>query len=171
MSHLTFDLRGRGIEKFVTFHTDRTFKLTLNGSELAWGKPVISGSELYKLANVGDDQAVFLEVRGGEDKLIPPGDLIDLTAPGVERFITAPRPALEVEIIVNARPRLVPVPAVTYEQIVELAFPGYHDPSVISFSMTYSNAASNPPEGNLGAGGVVKVKTGTIFNVTRTDRS
>lgn len=165
-----FDLRRRGVEQFLAFHTDREFKLTLDDRQLAWGKPAISGSALYKLANVGNDQAVFLEVRGGEDKLIVPEEMIDLTAPGIERFITAPPPTLEIDIIVNARPRVVTGSEVTYEQIVQLAFPGSHNPNSV-FSITYRKAASTPPNGELGAGGVVKIKKGAIFNVTQTDKS
>jgi Multiubiquitin len=165
-----FNLRGRGVEQFVVFRTDRDFKLTLDDRQITWGKPAIGGSALYKLANIGDDQAVFLEVRGGADKLIAPKEMIDLTAPGIERFITAPRPTHEIEIIVNARPRVVTGSEVTYEQIVQMAFPGAHDPNAF-FSITYRKAAASPPEGELGAGGIVKIKKGTIFNVTKTDKS
>lgn len=165
-----FDLREHGAERFVAFQTDREFKITLNEHQLAWGKPAINGAALYYLAEVGDDKAIFLEVRGGEDRLIEPGDLIDLTAPGIERFITVPKPAPTFEIIVNSRPRVVTGRQVTFEQIVQLAFPGSHDPNVV-FSMTYRHAASKPHAGELGAGGVVEVKKGTTFNVTKTVQS
>jgi hypothetical protein len=165
-----FDLRGRGAERFVAFLTDRDFKLTLDDRQLEWGKPVINGSILYTLANIDDETAVFLEVRGGEDRLIEPDELIDLNAPGVERFITAPRPARELEIIVNSRSEIVAGRHVTFEQIVQLAFPGSHEPNA-SFSMTYRKAASTPHAGELGAGGSVDVKNGTIFNVTKTVQS
>lgn len=163
-----FDLRERGAERFVAFLTDRDFKLTLNDDELRWGKPVISGTVLYGLAKPGDGEGVFLEVPGGEDRLIEPGELIDLTQPGIERFITARK---TFEIIVNSRPRTVNARSVTFEQIVQLAFPGQHEPNVV-FSMTYRHAASTPHAGELGAGGSVHVKKkGTVFNVTRTVQS
>ncbi|MCE9671829.1 multiubiquitin domain-containing protein [Myxococcus stipitatus] len=166
-----FDLRTRGAERFVAFQTDRDFKLTLDDDQLAWGKPAISGAALYTLAKVGKGQAVFLEVRGGEDRLISPQDLIDLTAPGIERFITGPMPARTFEIIVNARPRVVNDKRVTFEQVVQLAFPGSHEPNAV-FSMTYRHAASKPHAGELGAGGSVEVKEkGTTFNVTKTVQS
>lgn len=166
-----FDLRERGAERFVAFQTDRDFKLTLNEHQLEWGKPAIGGAALYTLANIGDDEEVFLEVRGGEDRLIEPADLIDLTAPGIERFITAPRPSKTFEIIVNSRPREVDEKQVTFEQVVQLAFPGPHETNVV-FSMTYRHAASTPHAGELGAGGSVDVKKkGTVFNVTRTVQS
>jgi hypothetical protein len=166
-----FDLRARGAERFVAFLTDRDFKLTLNGGQLEWGRPVVSGAVLYALAKPGEAEAVFLEVRGGEDRLIEPNELIDLNKAGIERFITAPKVPLTFEIIVNSRPRTVTTGEVTFDQIVQLAFPGSHDSNVV-FSMTYRHAASKPPAGELGPGGVVEVKRhGTVFNVTRTVQS
>ena len=165
-----FDLRGAGAERFVAFLTDRDFKFEVNSREERWGKPAISGQVLAGLAKPGPDEAVFLEVRGGVDVLIEPTVLVDLGAPGVERFFTAPRPPVEIEIVVNTRPRLVRGPTVTFEQIVELAFPGPHEANVI-FSMTYRKAASAPHAGELGAHGVVTIKQGTVFNVTRTVQS
>jgi hypothetical protein len=77
----------------------------------------------------------------------------------------------ETEIVVNGRPRKVPGHEVSYAEILELAFPGPHtDPNVI-FSMTYRHAASHPSSGELGPGGTVKVREGTVFNVTRTVKS
>ncbi|MCG3138760.1 MAG: hypothetical protein HJJLKODD_02628 [Phycisphaerae bacterium] len=162
-----FDLRGKGVEKFVAFRSDRAFSLTVRGKQVSWGKPAILGRELYRLAGAGLDEALFLEVPGGTDRLIEPEQLIDLTEPGIEHFIIAPR---TYEIIVNARPKTVTGSRVTFEQIVKLAFPGPHGPNIV-FSMTYRNAASTPHTGELGAGGVVQVKNGTTFNVTRTDKS
>ena len=75
-----------------------------------------------------------------------------------------------IEIIVNTRQRLVDGPTVTFEQIVAIAFPGHHDANV-TFSMTFRHAASKPHAGELGAGGIVAIKKGTIFNVTRTVQS
>lgn len=166
-----FDLRERGAERFIAFETDRDFKLILNDDELRWGKPVISGAVLYGLAKPGDNEAVFLEVQGGEDRLIEHNELLDLTGAGIERFITAPKPPITFDIIVNSRLRTVDERTVTFEQIVQLAFPGQHPPNVV-FSMTYRHAASAPHAGELGAGGSVDVKKkGTVFNVTRTVQS
>ena len=166
-----FDLRQRGAESFLAFLTDRTFKLTLDGTQLEWGNPAMSGAVLYSLAKLGHDEAVFLEVRGGQDQLIEPEELIDLTKPGIERFVTAPKVLPTFEIIVNSRPKVVPARQVTFGQIVQLAFPGEHNPNVV-FSMTYRHAASKPYAGELGAGGGVEVQEeGTVFNVTRTVQS
>lgn len=167
----TYDLRARGAELFVIFRTDRSFKFTVRDLQLEWGKPAITGAALYALAKVGAHEAVFLEVRGGTDRLIEPSELIDLNAPGIERFIVGPKPPTTFQITVNSRDETVSDKDVTFEQVVELAFPGPHGPNIV-FSMTYRHAASLPHAGELGPRGSVEVKKkGTIFNVTKTDKS
>lgn len=168
----TFDLREQGAERFIAFRTDRDFKFTLNGRQLIWGHPAIPGEALYVLADIGADQAVFLDVRGGTDRLIEPEDSVDLTNPGVERFITAPRPAKGYIIIVNSREEPVPDKRVSFEQVVQLAFPGAPVEPNVRYSMTFRHAVSNPHAGELAEGGSVEVKhQGTIFNVTKTVQS
>lgn len=88
------DLRDREAHRFVAFSTDPLYRLKLNDSEIVWGKPAIPEAVLRSLAGIGADEAVYLEVRGGTDKLIEVGTDVDLTAPGVERFITARRPVV-----------------------------------------------------------------------------
>jgi hypothetical protein len=165
-----FDLRERGVECFVAFLTDRDFKLEIDESEVRWGKPGILGRHLYELGKVPDDRALYLRVPGGEDRLIEPDELIDLTAPGIERFVTATAAPKTYVIIVNSRERTVVGRRVTFEQIVEFAFPG-PQPENTKLSMTYRHAASVPHAGELGAGGFVDVKQGTVFNVYRTIKS
>jgi len=163
------DLQGRGAERFVAFLTDRLFKLCLNDAELEWGKSLLGGSALYTLAKPAEDEAIFREDMDGDHHIVEPSDIIDLGAPGIERFITAHKTLFE--IIVNARRHSVAHKAVSFEQIVQIAFPGPHAPNVV-FSMTYRHAASEPHAGELGPGGTVNVKKkGTIFNVTRTVQS
>ena len=68
-----FDLREKGAERFVAFLTDRTFKLTLDDAQIEWGEPVMNGAVLYELAKLSNEEAVFLDVPGGKDRLIDPG--------------------------------------------------------------------------------------------------
>lgn len=92
-----YDLRGRGAERFVIFQTDRAFKFMIDDRQLEWGKPSISGRVLKALAGVpAETYDVYLEVRGGgQDILIRDSDLIDLSKPGIERFITLIRDTTE----------------------------------------------------------------------------
>lgn len=168
----TFDLRGKGAERFIAFKSDRDFKFSLNDRQLAWGHANMLGSVLYDLAETSPDDAVFLEGRGGEDLLIEPDDRINLDAPGIERFITAPKPQTGYIILVNSVEETVPDKHVTFEQVVKLSHPNAPPETNVKFSMTYRNAASFPHAGELGEGGSVEVKKkGTIFNVTRTVQS
>ncbi len=84
----TFDIRGRGVERFIYFRTDRSFKFTIDNRQMEWGKPPISGTVLRRLANIQPGYSLYLEVRGGQDREVGPTDVIDLSKPGIERFIT-----------------------------------------------------------------------------------
>jgi len=164
------DLRRRGVERFIAFCSDRDFRFELNDAQLQWGKPIISQTVLRRLAKAGEDEAVFLEVKGGQDQLIEPDDLVDLSQPGVERFFTAPMPATGYEITINSRLHILEDPVITFEQVIRLAFPDEQDPLII-YSMTYRFAASQPSSGDLSPGQSIRIKTGTQINVTPTGRA
>lgn len=164
------DLRATGVERFVAFQTDRDFKFTVQGNQAEWGKPAIPGSVLYALASPAVGEAVFLEVRGGEgDRQIEQDELVDLTAPGVERFITAPK--RKYDISVNGHEVQVDERRQTFEQLVAIAFPGEAPSPETKYSITYRRVASVPHSGELAAGGFIKVKNGSIINVNRTVQS
>lgn len=168
----TVNLRDRGIEKFIAFSSDRTFTFRLDDKQISWGHPSILGEDLHFLADTNDETAIFLEVPGTEDRLIDADASVDLTAAGIERFITGPKPQQGFVIKLNSRDYVLTDSLATYEQIVSLEFE-YPPPNPnISYSMTYRHAASKPHAGELGAGGSVTVKKkGTVFNVTATDKS
>jgi hypothetical protein len=74
-------------------------------------------------------------------------------------------------ITVNTRPSTVESDQVPYAQVVNLAFPGHaHDPTIY-YEVTYRNAAGYKHDGTLLDGQSVKVKNGTAFHVTQTNRS
>jgi hypothetical protein len=85
----TTDLRQKGVERFLVFRNDRSFRFELDGRVFEWGGELISGLTLKKLAQVDlTTYGVWLEVRGAEDEPIPDNKLVNLAAPGVERFFT-----------------------------------------------------------------------------------
>jgi len=87
-----FDLRAKGTERFIAFTGDRVFRIFANDREVKWGPETITEEMLRFVTGAREDEAVFLEVRGGTDRLIKPGETVDLTEEGVERFITAKAP-------------------------------------------------------------------------------
>lgn len=85
----TTDLRNAGIEKFLVFRNDRSFRFELDGRVFEWGGTFISGLTLKKLAQVNPPEyGVWLEVRGSDDRPIGDTKLVDLSAKGIERFFT-----------------------------------------------------------------------------------
>lgn len=75
-----------------------------------------------------------------------------------------------VTIIVNGRPKEVAKERLTFEEIVELAFPGGLQNPNTAFTVTYAKG-EDKKQGTLVAGESVKVKEGMIFNVSATDKS
>jgi hypothetical protein len=73
------------------------------------------------------------------------------------------------EIIVNGRPRSVAGSSLTFEQVIEIAFPGGGGPNIV-FTVTYRKGDPKK-EGSLVPGQSVPIVNGMIFDVTRTDKS
>ena len=85
----TTDLRTIGVERFIIFRTDRSFRFEMDGRMQEWGATAISGAVLKKLAGVNPNTyGVWLEVRGGNDRRIGDTEFVDLSERGVERFFT-----------------------------------------------------------------------------------
>jgi hypothetical protein len=72
------------------------------------------------------------------------------------------------QILVNGEHKTVERDVLTYETVVDIAFPG-HDPTTI-YSVSFERA-KEPPEGELVAGQQVTIKNGTEFDVTPTGKS
>jgi hypothetical protein len=85
----TTDLRTRGVEKFLVFRSDRSFRLDLDGTVFEWGASRISGRVLKILAKVDPvTYGVWQEMPGKDDLAIADAQFADLTTQGVERFFT-----------------------------------------------------------------------------------
>ena len=85
----TTNLTQPELEKFLTFKSDRSFRLVIDGRRFEWGAPLITGYKLKQLAQVDPKTyGIWLEVRGDEDRLVADNELIDLEEEGVERFFT-----------------------------------------------------------------------------------
>lgn len=82
------DLREPGIERFITFKSDRSYRFELDGRRQDWGAPTISETTLRKFTGIADDYNVWQERQAQEDLLLPKGAFIALTGEGVERFYT-----------------------------------------------------------------------------------
>jgi hypothetical protein len=79
----------------------------------------------------------------------------------------------DITIIVNGRQRTVAKNIeLTVAQVVALAFDTPPTGENVEFTITYRKGGNeHRPEGSLSGKDTVKVKEGTIFNVTATDKS
>lgn len=163
------DLRDSGVERFIIFRTDRSFRFLLNGRSFDWGVAHITGLTLKKLAGVDlTTTAVWLEIPGTPGRLIADQEFVNLAEPGVERFITRAR---EYHIFVNTRPKEVSTPTLDFWEVVKLAFPQVVPDTTTYYTVTYKRGPKTNPEGSLVAGETVHIKDGMLFNVTPTDKS
>lgn len=162
------DLRGRGAERFIVFTSDRDFKFTMNGAQMRWFQQRISGEELCVLGGAGEHDVAF-QLVGGERRTVERNEEADLGAQGTEHFVIGPRE--DFDIIVNGREVRVHRSRQTFEDFVRIAFPDDMPEQNVTYSITFRRAASQPHEGELGAGGFIEVRNGTIVNVTRTVQS
>lgn len=76
-----------------------------------------------------------------------------------------------IRIIVDGTPHFVPTDEVTFDEVVNIAYPDGGRGNLITYTVTFYNGGGRPPEGALAEGENAKVQDGTVFNVTRTDRS
>ena len=74
-------------------------------------------------------------------------------------------------ITVNGRQRQVERDELSFDELVDLAFDDPARGSQIVFTITFREAGGRITEGELDEGQRLKVRDGTIINVTRTDQS
>jgi hypothetical protein len=92
----TVDLRQSGVEKFLTFESDRSFYFTLDGRKFEWPAAVITGRKLKDLAQVDPTTyEVWQEVRGENDRTIGDQEVVSLEPKGTERFFTGKKTTTE----------------------------------------------------------------------------
>lgn len=74
-------------------------------------------------------------------------------------------------IIINGRQRQVESEELSFDELVDLAFDDPARGPQIVFTITFRGAGGRIQEGELDEGQRLKVRDGTIINVTRTDQS
>ena len=73
-------------------------------------------------------------------------------------------------LIINGRPNQWNNERINFSEVVNLAFPPPHKDTEF-FTVQYSRGPDDNPQGTLIDGQDVKVKSGMVFDVTKTDKS
>jgi len=74
--------------RFLVVETDRIYLLTVDGARLEWPCEQITGYQVRKLAQVGDNKRLLLEREEEADLEIQDADFVNLNNSGIERFLT-----------------------------------------------------------------------------------
>ena len=76
------------------------------------------------------------------------------------------------KIIINATEHTVHKQELSYQKIVDIAFPGSGTDSTTIYTITYEHSAQpHKPDGVLPKGGEIHIKNGTVFSVSPTGQS
>ncbi len=120
----TAGLRRDGVERFIAFRSDRSFRFEADDRRFEWGADRVTGHLIKLLAGVDPKSSgVWLERRDEPDLFVGDEDAITLTAEGLERFRTGPIFVLCIE----SKEIPWPKPTITTEEIAAL---GNWDPNL-----------------------------------------
>jgi len=157
--------------RFFVIEGDGTEKFLVDGLSLEWPKKVVTGLTIKRLVGKDDDNVELVqELEDTPDQVVEDEDEVRIGRRGVEKFKT--RPAnVDVKIIVNAREKEWKKKKISYDEVVNLAYPTPPAGQCIVYTVTYHNGPRHRPEGTLTENHKVKVKDGMVFNVQYTDKS
>lgn len=153
------------------FFVKKKLNFTINKVPFVWHKQYIRGAQIREMGTIDAHDAIYLAIeRPYEDEQIANDDKVDLARPGKEHFFSKELP-VDFTIIVNASPKEWKQKAISFEQVVILAFGTINNRPETGYTVTYSRGVEPKPEGTMVKGSVVKVKNKMIFDVTATDKS
>jgi hypothetical protein len=125
-----------------------------------------TGVALYELGHISSGYELIREIHGDREDVPIPCDERAIHLKMDEHFYSE----LVFDIIVNAERKEVESRVLTFWEVVALAFPN-PDGSIFDYTVTYKRALGPKHEGSLIDGGTVKIKNGTIINVSKTNKS
>jgi hypothetical protein len=146
-----------------------TLMLIINKNKYEWPQQYITGVDIRKLADIPDEEELFLSIRvPWKDELISRDTEVDLARPGIEHFFSK-KPCMV--IIVNGREKEWCKEKICFDEVVRLAFEDYVENAETVYTVTYKRGPHQNPEGSIVKGECVYVKAKMIFNVTATNKS
>lgn len=155
----------------LRFFTNTPITIYIDSAPYRVPAGAVAEQKLRELTSpaIPDDHRIWKDIYDDLDDPIADDEII-LIKDG-DRFFTKAPERTTFDIRVNTEKHTVAGPNVSFETIVELAFPAPPTGSQLIFTVGYTRAAGPRPTGTLRAGETVTIKNGTIFNVTATDKS
>lgn len=109
---------------------DHDYKIKIDKVQYTVSKAIITGRELLTLAGKTPEQFILRQKINGQVVRIEPNQEVDLTAPGVERFMTIPNEVTEGEAAVMRSEFELMKDDVTYLRSLDLPYEAVFDGQV-----------------------------------------
>ncbi len=126
-----------------------------------------TGAHLYKIGEVAKNRELFKEVSGDREDVFIPNDQSEVHLIQDEHFYSQK----EIVIIVNAEKKTTVETSLSFDEVVNLAYPVPLVGQNVLFTITYRNGPHGQETGDLTQGHSVRIKKGMVFNVSPTDKS
>lgn len=166
--HKKVDLARPEIEEFFI---KKKLPITINKKPYEWHKQYITGKQLKKLANIDEDDVIYLDNSGKySDVLIEDDEKVNLARPGTEHFYSE-EVAKKVTIIVNGTAKSWEKKQISFKEVIIEAYGSYVDSPTMVYTVGYEDGPKKNPEGSMTKGESVSVKHKMIFHATATDKS
>jgi hypothetical protein len=152
----------------------RSYPIRIDETTYQVDEPIVTGLTILALAGKDAETHFVTQILEGKDDIVVAAtDEVDVSQPGREHFTTVVKPKKDCEIVVNTRHHKWDAKTITFEQVVDLAFPDRSgdNPQTVTYTVNYRCGHPSQPEGPLVAGSRAKVRCGMVFDVDRTDRS
>ncbi len=158
------DLNAQGVERFIVFRSDRSYRLLLEDDRIEWGTSQISGRSLKLLAGVDPEEfAVLQDLTHSADREIGNDEFADLSGDGVERFKIEQK---VIRVEVNDMPVIIDKKEATGLHIKQLAI-AQNVPIQIGFQLIMERPGQ--PSKVVGDDEKIHVKTGMKFRAIPAD--
>ena len=71
-------------------HSDRLFRLAVNGKSVLWPEVAISESQIRRIGRIADEEGLVLRAKGGDERALKAGEELDLDGVGSEAVYSVP---------------------------------------------------------------------------------
>ena len=146
-------------------HPNKHYDFFVDGNKYRTEQMILTGAQIKQIACVPSEFALILVHPGHQEEPIADDKPINLSRPGVEKFISRKK-VEEIVILVNTSPKPYARPVISYDEVVALA--GFTPSPSSHYTVSYTNGPSANPSGDLFAGETVQVQNMMSFSVSGT---
>lgn len=146
-------------------YPNKHYDFFVDGTKYRTEHMLLTGAQIKQIAHVPAEFALILVHPGHQEELIADDKPINLSRPGVEKFVTRKK-VEEIVILVNTSPKPYARPVISYDEVVALA--GFSPSPNSHYTVSYTNGPAANPSGDMLPGDTVQVQNTMSFSVSGT---